>query len=211
MSFDRRDFDASLTSILEQLGLQVEIAQINSLYRHFILLQQWNNRINLSAVRDPREIVVRHFGESLAVGKLVGAGAGAVVDIGSGGGFPGVPVAVLCPDRQVTLVESVGKKGVFLKEIARELPNLLVFVGRLEQFQGNAEWVTMRGVSPGKVAGQIARVAPRVALLVSSEKVSQAVGELGLVGVERVNLPWDRRTVLVSGGVGGVPRGTGTQ
>src|SRR5437762_12857626 len=102
------------------------------------LLLKWNARTNLTAIRDPEEIVRRHFGESLfAAGHLPvedlgvsGPDSGPItlLDLGSGAGFPGLPIALLCPGVQVTLAESQNKKAAFLREFVRtlSLPNVEV-------------------------------------------------------------------------------------
>jgi 16S rRNA (guanine(527)-N(7))-methyltransferase RsmG len=106
--------------------------QIELLNEHFQLLLKWNKVINLSAVRDEAEIVERHYCESLFLGAQLPAGPHTIVDIGSGAGFPGIPVAILRPDCSVTLVESHQRKAAFLKEGARQLPNLSVESNRVE-------------------------------------------------------------------------------
>ena len=84
------------------------------------LLLKWNARINLTAIRDPEEIVRRHFGEGLFVGLHLGM-CKTLLDFGSGAGFPGVPIQLLRPDVQVTLAESRTRKAAFLKELVRTL------------------------------------------------------------------------------------------
>jgi 16S rRNA (guanine527-N7)-methyltransferase len=207
MQTDRPLFDRLLDSVLAQLGLKLESDQASALYQHYALLMQWNRRINLTSITDPEKVVFRHFGESLAAAKVIGAGAGAIVDIGSGAGFPGGPIAVLWPQRRVTLVESAGKKAVFLKEIARIQPNLRVFGGRFEVFQGPAEWATMRGVA-SQTVGRLDRVAERAAMIGAAASAAEAAEELGLAGVVEHSIPWDPRTVVVVGRL--VPRGTKT-
>ena len=95
-------------AICSQLGIYLE------------LIMKWNARINLTAIREPEEIVRRHFGESLFVGAHLGE-CGTLLDFGSGAGFPGVPIQLLRPDVQVTLAESRGKKAAFLQEVVRSL------------------------------------------------------------------------------------------
>src|ERR1700733_707690 len=85
------------------------------------LLLKWNARTNLTAIRDPEEIVRRHFGESLFAARHVDPDATTLLDFGSGAGFPGVPIALLRPKIQVTLAESQNKKASFLREIVRTL------------------------------------------------------------------------------------------
>ena len=85
-------------------------------------LLRWNERINLTAVRDPEGIVERHFVDSLALLPYIPAGAASLVDVGSGPGFPGAVLALARPDLAVTLVESNHKKCAFLETLRRELP-----------------------------------------------------------------------------------------
>jgi 16S rRNA (guanine527-N7)-methyltransferase len=85
------------------------------------LLLKWNARTNLTAIRDPEEIVRRHFGESLFAGLHLAPDANTVLDFGSGAGFPGLPIAILHPEIAVTLAESQNKKSTFLREAVRTL------------------------------------------------------------------------------------------
>jgi 16S rRNA (guanine527-N7)-methyltransferase len=88
------------------------------------LLLKWNARTNLTAIREPEEIVRRHFGESLFTGQHLAARLPAdatLLDFGSGAGFPGLPIQLLCPNLRVTLAESQGKKASFLREAVRTL------------------------------------------------------------------------------------------
>jgi 16S rRNA (guanine527-N7)-methyltransferase len=117
-------------------GALVDAGLYERLRTYLELLLRWNARTNLTAVRDPEEMVRRHFGESLFAGCVLGecVGAGAeVLDLGSGAGFPGVPVQLLLPSVQVTLAESQGKKVAFLREAVRGLGlGCEVWAGRVE-------------------------------------------------------------------------------
>ena len=119
---------------------------------YLALLVRWNGRMNLSAVREPAEMVRRHFGESVfagcRLGEIVGAGA-EVLDLGSGAGFPGVPIQLLLPSVRVVLAESQGKKVAFLREVVRTLGlGCEVFGGRVESMEAGRYFdaVTMRAV-----------------------------------------------------------------
>jgi 16S rRNA (guanine527-N7)-methyltransferase len=109
---------------------------LSQLSQYLDLLLKWNARTNLTAIRDPEEIVRRHFGESLFAGlQIVGRvapGAG-LLDFGSGAGFPGLPIQLLLPELRVTLAESQGKKAAFLREAVRTLGlTTEVWAGRVE-------------------------------------------------------------------------------
>ena len=123
--------------------------QLGQFRAHYDLLVRWNERTNLTSIRDPVAILRRHFAESAYLTQVVKLGPGTLVDIGSGAGFPGIPVKILSPETRVVLVEAVQKKAAFLKEVARAvgLPGLDVFPIRFEEFQDlSADWVTMRAV-----------------------------------------------------------------
>jgi 16S rRNA (guanine527-N7)-methyltransferase len=100
------------------------------------LLVKWNARTNLTSIRDPEEMVRRHFGESLFAGVHLGtrlSSGATVLDFGSGAGFPGLPIQLLHPEFQVTLAESQGKKASFLREVVRTLClKAEVWAGRVE-------------------------------------------------------------------------------
>lgn len=116
---------------------------------------RWNARINLTAIRNPEEIVTRHFGESLfcatqlAQRGLLRKGS-SLIDIGSGAGFPGLPIKIFAPEISLALIESNNKKVAFLREVIRtlDLKDTQVFAGRAEEFVPGAPGsiVTLRAV-----------------------------------------------------------------
>jgi 16S rRNA (guanine527-N7)-methyltransferase len=128
----------------------ISAAQIDQVSVYLGLLLKWNARINLTAVRDPREMVTRHFGESFfAAAQLLAPDATiSVIDLGSGAGFPGLPLSIYAPGVRMTLIESHGKKAAFLNEVisALKLANARVFAQRAESFGDSADLVTMRAV-----------------------------------------------------------------
>ena len=110
--------------------------QVDQLHNHYFLLEKWNKVMNLSAIRDLPGIIERHYCESLFLARELALSPGTtVVDVGSGAGFPGVPLAVVYPECQVTLVESHARKSVFLREATRDIPNVSVLNSRIETVQ----------------------------------------------------------------------------
>jgi 16S rRNA (guanine527-N7)-methyltransferase len=132
--------------------------QLEQISMYIDLLLRWNARINLTAIRTPEEIVTRHFGESLfAARHLVLRCADSlardsmlqVADLGSGAGFPGIPINMWCPQTAVTLIESNQKKVAFLREVIRALTltNINVFPRRAEDYPpASISSVTLRAV-----------------------------------------------------------------
>ncbi len=116
---------------------------LDRLSRYLDLLVLWNGRMNLTAVRDPRAIVRRHFGESLFAARRV-SGTGTLLDLGSGAGFPGLPIQLWHPHLRVTLAESQLKKSAFLREAIRSLSlSTEVFAGRAEQMKPSRSFDTV--------------------------------------------------------------------
>lgn len=101
-----------------ELGLQVTAAQIDALACHAAELVKWNQKINLTRISDPSEMARKHYVDSLACVPYIPADAN-VLDIGSGGGFPGIPLAVVAQPRSVLMIDSVGKKISFLQHAIR--------------------------------------------------------------------------------------------
>jgi len=120
---------------LGEFQVTVDDAQVSQIQRYIKLLGTWNDKVNLTAIRDPLEILYRHFCESMYAAAAVPLEVGRLADVGSGGGFPGVPLKIVRPDLQVFLVESNVKKATFLAEVVRELEltNISVLVSRYQE------------------------------------------------------------------------------
>ncbi|MGA8938340.1 MAG: 16S rRNA (guanine(527)-N(7))-methyltransferase RsmG [Acidobacteriaceae bacterium] len=150
---------------------EVPVGLYGQLSTYLELLTKWNARTNLTAIREPEEIVRRHFGESLFAGLQIGSRqeAGAtLLDFGSGAGFPGLPIQLLRPEMRVTLAESQGKKASFLREVVRTLGlTTEVWAGRVEAMPEAAgaarqfDSVTLRAVDNMEKAMMEARLRVR--------------------------------------------------
>ena len=131
--------DTSLENRLQRgcdaLGLQCDAGQRQQLLAYLQLLHKWNAAYNLTAVRDPAQMVTRHLLDSLAVAPYLPAGN--AIDVGTGAGLPGVPLAIVFPQRQFALLDSNGKKTRFLFQVktALSLDNMQVHHQRVESFQ----------------------------------------------------------------------------
>ncbi len=124
--------EARLAAGVRRLGLALEPAQVEAMLALVEELADWNTRMNLTAIKDPAEVVDKHLLDSLAV--LPHVKGLSVADIGTGAGFPGLPLAIADLDRRYTLVESTGKKVEFLRHAVAmlRLPNVEVVRGRAE-------------------------------------------------------------------------------
>jgi len=172
---------ATPPSLLQQLSLYLD------------LLLRWNARTNLTAIREPEEIVRRHFGESLFAGRhlapLIPAEA-TLLDFGSGAGFPGLPIQLLLPQLRVTLAESQGKKASFLREAVRTLGlPTEVWADRVESLPPSRLFaaVTLRAVDRMEqaVAAARLRIAPGGWLVtLSAEPASEGSLSFPVPGTE---------------------------
>lgn len=192
------------------LGLALPPAAQQKLLAYATLLYKWNKTYSLTALREQDKAVSHHLLDSLAV--LPHVGSGPLLDVGSGGGMPGIPLAIARPDVRVSLVDSNSKKAAFLQQAAIELalPNISVHCGRVEQYhpsQGfsaitsrafseladfvrltrhllavDGRWLAMKGLWPHD---EIARLPPAVAV--------DAVHRLAVPGVDA-----ERHLVLMS-------------
>ena len=126
-----------LVTGVEQLDLDLTSAQLQQLTDYLSLLAKWNRVYNLSAVRDPREMVVTHLLDSLALVPHLPSGHDRILDVGSGAGLPGIPLAVACPEKQFVLLDSNGKKTRFLQQVKIDLglSNLSVVQQRFEDYR----------------------------------------------------------------------------
>ena len=137
-----------LESGLRLFGLDTALA--TPLLDYLALLARWNATYNLTAIRDPREMLVKHLLDSLAMQPFV-RGLTTLADLGTGPGLPGIPLAIATPTLVVTLVESNGKKARFLREVGRQLKlgNITVVESRIEAFRPDATFdaITARALA----------------------------------------------------------------
>jgi 16S rRNA (guanine527-N7)-methyltransferase len=166
------------------------------LYQHYELLCKWNEKMNLTTVVSMGEAVQKHYRESLFLAERLGKGPFRLVDVGSGAGFPGIPVAAARPDGEVTLVESNQKKATFLKEATRGMGNVRVWVGRAEELKEEFDWVSLRAVRWEK---RFARLGKSFALLVSDRDLEEIQGTKGMAWEEPVRLPGSEHGILLLG------------
>src|SRR5713226_9906360 len=110
-----------ISEVLGRFGVTLAPLQVQAvrLYIHILLL--WNQKVSLTSIKYPEEILSRHFGESMFAVEKAGITGGRLADVGSGAGFPGLAIKILCPAVKITLIEPVAKKVAFLKEVVRTL------------------------------------------------------------------------------------------
>jgi 16S rRNA (guanine527-N7)-methyltransferase len=161
------------------------------------ILLAWNAKVNLTAIRNPLEILYRHFCESLYARVAVPVETGRLADVGSGAGFPGLPLKILCPNLQVFLIESSIKKATFLAEVIRELglADARVLVNRYEELSEEVaplDFVCSRAVGE---FGPLLEWAD--SKRVAAKQVILWIGARDLQGIQRIR-SWEwREPILV--------------
>jgi 16S rRNA (guanine527-N7)-methyltransferase len=190
-----------------QPWLSLSDDQVRQLWEHYEILLRWNERINLTSIFPGEEMVIRHYCESLFLGAHtpVISESISILDVGSGAGFPGVPLAVLRPAWRITLLESHQRKAVFLRESTRGLANTSVLARRAESISGRFDWLVSRGVDARDVLKSVPRLAQKVALMLSEDDFSIIQTLPDVAWSPPVQLPWGDRRLCV---FGEVPCGT---
>jgi 16S rRNA (guanine527-N7)-methyltransferase len=142
---------ATVAAALEDFGISLGLRQMEQIASYMDLLTRWNRAINLTSILDPGEVIRRHFAESIYITRFVDL-RGAILDVGSGAGFPGLAIKIARPELRVVLLEPVAKKRAFLKEVVREckLDEVEVSGCRVEDYSAQAlggfESATVRAV-----------------------------------------------------------------
>ena len=151
---EEKEFIKILDEYCNELNIMLNEKQKNQFYKYMNLLIEWNEKINLTAITEPREVILKHFVDSLTISKYIKENA-YIADIGTGAGFPGIPLKILRDDINIVLVDSLNKRIKFLDIIIDELQleNIKTVHARAEEFGRNKEYrekfdyVTSRAVA----------------------------------------------------------------
>ena len=153
----------TLTDGARALGIELSADEARRLIAHLDLLDEWNARMNLTAIRERGSQITKHVLDSLSVRNHLRGSR--IADVGSGAGFPGIPLAIVEPRRHFTLIESTGKKCRFLEHVrdALGLGNVEVLQSRAESHDPGVRYDTVIARAVGSVAGLVRVAGPLVA------------------------------------------------
>lgn len=149
-------FQDILIKKLEHIGKSIEEDKIDKLYKYMQILLEENEKINLTAITDPYEIIVKHFVDSISIEQFIEEKSKAI-DVGTGAGFPGLAMATYREDINFTLLDSLNKRTEFLKKVVREIniKNVNVIWGRSEDFGKNSEYREMYDVATARAVAPL--------------------------------------------------------
>jgi 16S rRNA (guanine527-N7)-methyltransferase len=200
--------DETIRRALGEFQVSVDDKQILLIHRYIKILLHWNEKLNLTAIRDPLEILHRHFCESMFGAVSVPVESGRLADIGSGAGFPGIQIKILRPELELLLVESNIKKGTFLAEVVRELEltNARVLINRYEELSEDLaplDFVCSRAVGEFgpflEWAASPSLSARRVVLWIGGRDLDEARRSPQWDWQERIAVPQSLRRYLLVG------------
>ena len=135
---DIKEFNNCLKDKTNKIDINLNDDQVNSFYNYMNLLLDWNEKINLTAITDPEDIILKHFVDSLTINKYI-KDANSIIDVGTGAGFPGIPLAILNDNINITLLDSLNKRINFLNDVIEknDLKNVKTIHSRVEDFGQN--------------------------------------------------------------------------
>ena len=150
----KEDFFEKMRNLANNINIQITDSQIEKFYIYMYRILEWNKKINLTAIEDENEIILKHFIDSLTIQKYI-EGCKNMIEIGTGAGFPGIPIAIMNDKINITLLDSLNKRINFLNDIIQELKlnNVVAIHGRAEDiaklntFREKYDVVTSRAVA----------------------------------------------------------------
>ena len=117
---EREEFFTKLFEKANKIGIELAEKNMEQFYNYMNLLLEWNEKINLTAITEPNDIILKHFIDSVTINKYL-SGKNKIIDIGTGAGFPGIPLKILNEEKEFTLVDSLNKRISFLNEVRNKL------------------------------------------------------------------------------------------
>ena len=200
-------FSEELENAAKQIEIELTKKQIEKFYNYMNLLLEWNEKINLTAIIEPREVILKHFVDSLTIAKYIKENE-KLIDVGTGAGFPGIPLSIVKENTDIVLLDSLNKRINFLEEIKQnlKLKNITTIHGRAEEFGKNKkereiyDIATSRAVAPLNILLEyllpLVKVGGKAICMKGSniEEIENAKNALEILGgkiekIEEITLP----------------------
>ena len=169
----------------KDLGVRFLVEQTEQFFEYMNLLIEWNEKINLTAITDPEEIILKHFIDSITILKDIPDNS-KIVDVGTGAGFPGIPLSIMNPTLKITLVDSLNKRLIFLQEVVNklQLKNIEIVHARAEEFGQNKKYRENFDIATSRAVANLATLSEYLIPLVKvggkviSMKAAEAQDEI---------------------------------
>ena len=182
---EKKRFEEEMSKKSKILGVRFSVEQIEQFYKYMNLLIEWNEKMNLTAITEPKEIILKHFIDSITILKYIDDNS-KLVDVGTGAGFPGVPLSIMNPTLKITLVDSLNKRLIFLQEVVKELnlQNIEIVHARAEEFGQNKNYRDKFDIATSRAVANLATLSEYLVPLVKiggkiiSMKASNAKEEI---------------------------------
>ncbi len=215
---DYSTFNEEMLEKSSVLGVRFSVEQIDKFYKYMNLLIEWNEKMNLTAIIEPSEIILKHFIDSITILKEI-KDQEMVVDVGTGAGFPGIPLSIMNPTLKITLVDSLNKRLIFLQEVINELnlKNVELVHARAEEFGQNNKFREKFDIATSRAVANLSTLSEYLLPLVKSngkvismkasnakEEIKDAQKAIEILGgkiksIDEFNLPQSDigRTIIV--------------
>ncbi len=200
-------FSKELKEKAKQIDIILEEEQIKQFYEYMNVLLEWNEKINLTAIIEPKEIILKHFIDSLTIQKYIQEGQ-KVIDVGTGAGFPGIPLSIIKQNTEITLLDSLNKRITFLNESisSLQLKNIKTVHARVEEFANNKKERESYDIATSRAVASLNVLLEYLLPLVkvggfcicmkgsNTEEIQEAKNALEILGgeiekIEKINLP----------------------
>lgn len=215
---DKNEFCNVMLEKSSVLGVRFFMEQTEQFFEYMNLLIEWNEKMNLTAITDPKEIILKHFIDSITILKEIKDGA-KLVDVGTGAGFPGIPLAIMNPTLKITLVDSLNKRLIFLEEVVKKLnlKNIEIVHARAEEFGQNKKYRESFDVATSRAVANLSTLSEYLIPLVkvngkvismkaagAQEEINDAKKAIEILGgkiekIDEFNLPQSDigRTIII--------------
>ena len=209
-----KDDENILIDGAQKMGINLHKEQIKKFSQYLELLVQWNQKINLTSLKTPREIIIKHFLDSIScikiINKYIDTEGISVIDVGAGAGFPGMPIKIICPSIRLSLLEARKKKTIFLQKLTEEMnfQQVKILNGRAETFGKSIDYREKYDIAVSRAVAHLSVLSEYCLPLVrvgglfiaqkgrsykeETEKSLKTIQLLGgeLIGVENVRIPF---------------------